>query len=436
MLHDQLPCAGCGLVCDDLCLNLPGAGGVPVTTTCGRAATFYREAWVSATQAMPLVDGASSDWPTAIGLARQILDISSRLWVTGLEVDAGTMRAALLLAEQRGATVLPDSVHSTDQLNLARQSAGWVGTTFSEARKRADCVIVLGSEIWDALPRFSERLLTVDSSGRLAPAHRHVFTVTSDARISDSVGGQLQRLGCYHHPIEHAEECLADALAELRFAFSKPTTGTISGGWLALAKQLQRSDYPVFIWEEGELSRRAGLAAILQLAGLVADLQLNRRAALLPCSASTGPGTAALVAQWTSGLRPPFLYSPGGPSLLTTDDQKWEPPSAGDAEIWLQTVGERRTPMETAAARIIVSPYPPPVRMSPREIYLPCSQPGIDGNGVVTRSDGSAALRLTSLRPSERRPASQLIDELSVRTAERPTISIVGQQKREKGKDA
>lgn len=151
----------CGILCDDLAISRD-AGGLKVRKNgCEKAKAGFERA-LAATSAQ--INGKPVSLADAIAEAAKLVKAAKLPIFGGLGTDVDGMRAVMAIADQAGGVV--DHALSDAQYRNFRvlQSTGWVMTTLTEARNRADMFVFLGSDIHTLHPRFFERVVTNERS--------------------------------------------------------------------------------------------------------------------------------------------------------------------------------------------------------------------------------------------------------------------------------
>src|SRR5690349_17139418 len=175
-------CPFCGLLCDDLLVESDQDTLRPVRGACERSqSAFARLGPAAVTRAAALVSGKRADYDVAIHTAAAILQASRRPLIGGLATDIEGMRAALSLARRIGA-VVDHAVSPVKYRNLhVLQDAGWITTTLSEVKNRADLLVLFGDGWYTRFPRFVERIVEPDTAMFGAPLVRRVILIDESA---------------------------------------------------------------------------------------------------------------------------------------------------------------------------------------------------------------------------------------------------------------
>lgn len=239
------------------------------------------------------IDGAPAALPDAIAAAARLLDASRQPLIAGLGTDVAGARSATALAQRIGAAI--DHVNADAvlrDLDVMRE-AGMMLTTPSEARLRADTLLLVGPgliEAWTELPG-------------------HLFGAT---RVPDDRGETRRRI-FWLCPGQWAQDddmitvigrdadALPALLAALRARVNGPATAAFPVSLQVLdelAGALRAARFGVAVWSAAQLDA----LAIEMLCGLVNDLNATTRFSGLPLA----PGDNALgvlqVCGWMTGF--------------------------------------------------------------------------------------------------------------------------------------
>src|SRR5262249_38814533 len=151
----------CGLICDDLVIETTAAAARVRAAGCKLSQQGFER---PAGDPTPRIDGQAVTLAAAVARAAEILAASRLPLFAGLATDHAGLPAALQLADRIGGSV--DHLGSAALFrNLpAQRDVGWIATTLSEVRNRADLVVVVGPDPSEAVPRFYERCVAFDET--------------------------------------------------------------------------------------------------------------------------------------------------------------------------------------------------------------------------------------------------------------------------------
>ena len=154
-LRRDVACPFCGLVCDDLEIEVAGQGLTVRRGACPISrAQFERPL---PTEAAAQAAGVPCDRDEAIAQAARILRQSRLPVFGGLATDVEGQRGALALADRLGGVVDHRGSRGLFSDLTALRDIGTMTTTLSEVRNRADLLLIVGPDPFPLVPRFLER---------------------------------------------------------------------------------------------------------------------------------------------------------------------------------------------------------------------------------------------------------------------------------------
>jgi len=146
----------CGTLPDDLTVERTDKGLKVLKNGCTKSVVGFER---KLPPASPQVKGKDVDLAKAIQEAAKLIGKAALPLYGGLATDVEGMRATMALAERSGGIV--DHALSEAQYRNFKilQTTGWITTTLTEARNRADLFIIAGSDIHKLHPRFFETIV-------------------------------------------------------------------------------------------------------------------------------------------------------------------------------------------------------------------------------------------------------------------------------------
>jgi formylmethanofuran dehydrogenase subunit B len=233
------------------------------------------------------IDGRSVQLQTACAEAARLLDASRLPVIAGLGTDIGGARAAISLARRLGAAI--DHMHADvllRDLDVVRD-AGMMMTTPTEARVRADVLLLAGPLPADAWPGLAIAAANSD---------RQIVWLCPGRARRDAGGAKVQTVG-------RDADVLPAIVAALRACVARRPVGALPVAAKALAAaaaRLQSARFGVAVWSAAALDA----LTIEMLCGLVKDLNATTRFSGLPLP----PGDNALgvmqACGWMTGFPP------------------------------------------------------------------------------------------------------------------------------------
>jgi len=405
----DVACPFCGLVCDDLEIVRDDNGLHVVKNGCEKAIAGFDR---NVDGAKPQVDGRDVDIGTAIQAATALIRKSSLPLYGGLGTDVDGIRAVMALADKSGGVV--DHALSEAQYRNFRvmQTRGWIMTTLTEARNRADVIIVVGSDIQKLHPRFFERIVNVDESlFSETPPKRTVYFIGKGLDQSAVKGPRIGEIITLPCEIDRVGEVIGALAAEIK---GTPVThDTVAGIPIAdiraLAERCQSSAYPVFVWAPPSLAFPNADLVVSTVSDLVKDLNVKGRAAGLALGGNEGSISAAAVASWQSGYPLRVSFASGKPDydFLRYSIPRMLANGEGDVLVWLASFTPDLGPPATKIPTVVLGT--PGLKLpNPPAVFIPVGTPGADHAGRIIRVDNVVSLPLRNLGRSNLPKASDI----------------------------
>ena len=403
----------CGTLCDDLAVERTAAGLKIVKNGCSQSVAGFER---KLPPASPSVNGKDVDLAKAIKEAAKLIGKAKLPLFGGLATDVGGMRAVMALAERAGGIV--DHALSEAQYRNFKilQTSGWMTTTLTETRNRADLIIFAGSDIHRLHPRFFERIVSPpDSMFDVTAPKRTVVFIGKDLDRSGAKGSQIGAviaLGCKDEAAAHIVALLRARLRGFRVTppmYSGVTLAEID----ALAERCKGAKYGVVVWAPPALNFPHAELAVEQFTGLVKDLNQHTRFAGLALGGAEGAITAAAVCTWISGYPLRVSYRSGAPDY---DPYRWAiarmlKDSEGDLLTWIASISPNLVPPPTKIPTIVLGTPGLALTATPA-VFIPVGTPGLDHAGRLIRVDNVVSLPLKDLGRAELPSAAHILSAI------------------------
>lgn len=401
MQFENVTCPHCGILCDDLSIDVNGSVLKPVNALDKHCMKAYEDAsFEESTLFSPIVDGENTSLNDAIKKASEILKSSKQTLVSGLIADVQSCREAVALTDKLQGVI--DHANGSGMIaNVAvMQRHGKVKTTLSEARNRADNVIIFGSEVLNRFPRFLDRILSpkktlsnnstinktitiIDSQTATKPKEfnqQNIQYLKLDALSLDSIIQNLQRV--VHANPEPSEQHDNDTQA-----------------LISIYQTILSSSYTTIVWNTGLFDSNMAEQTVQALTMVIRSIMKTHRCVGLPLGGSKGEITASQVATWQTGVPLPISFSTGAPihdPLLYNGMSMLENKEA-DCLVWVATYSPDDTPPKTDIPTIVIG-HPKMKMDNNSAVFIPVGVPGIDTRGLACRTDSVATLPLQKIR--------------------------------------
>ncbi|MGD9646645.1 MAG: formylmethanofuran dehydrogenase subunit B [Pirellulales bacterium] len=425
-------CLGCGCLCDDIDVVVaPDPAGHEQIAAARRACELGEKWFAVGQQREPAaqacrIAGQPATFDTAIERAAEILAAAQAPLIVGLAYSStATIRSALALAEQLGASI--DSMTGLRHAPavLAAQAIGEVTCTWGEIAARSDLVVCWGGDPATTHPRHFERY-SLEPASRFLPggrAERRFIVIddqrTATAELADDFihlqsGSDFDALWVLRALIQGIE--IEADVAQRATEVPLPT-------WLALAEQMKQARYGAMLF--GERLERLSLAHLTIEALLLLVRELNDHTRFVAHGFGS-PGNAAGCDEtftWTTGYPFAVDFARGFPRYDPDDGRAARRLARGEVDCVLTIGNDAIAALLSAAADhlrklpLVVLDWRETATRSAATVAFRTAQPGVAAGGTVYRSDGvPLALRpsLASTEPTE----LEVLAALSRRVAE------------------
>lgn len=393
-------CPACGLLCDDLSVNVQAAQLQVTEKGCTKSRAFFELPQVETT---PRIDGKPVSLESAVARAVEILHQSKHPLIGGLATDIHGMRAVMNLAGTARATMDHMNGYSSMRNLLVLQNSGWQTTTLTEVRNRVDLLVIIGTDIVSSFPRFFERMvwnqetLFGQDTGSREVVYLGGLDLDTSAGVSPS-GKLPEVLPC---DLERLPEVLAAlrAIAAGNPLQNQDIAGISVVALRKLAERLKAAKYGVIAWSATALDFPHAELAIQNITGLVADINKTTRCSGLPLSGNDGDVGAYNTGAWISGYPLRSSYRRDHPDYdpYHYDSKRLLGEGETDALVWINSYSPKRLPPDNTLPNIVIG-HPATQFAEEPAVFIPVATPGIEIKGIQFRSDSSVALPLKSLR--------------------------------------
>ncbi|MGI9403790.1 MAG: formylmethanofuran dehydrogenase [Hyphomicrobium sp.] len=448
-LFENVTCPFCGILCDDLEISRTGSTLKVLKNGCERAHGGFERTLPKAT---PMVKGKAVELHQAIEAAAALIKKAQLPLYGGVATDVDGVRAALSIADRSGGVI--DHALSEGQFRNLKvlQSSGWIMSTLTEARNRADLFVIVGTDVHKLHGRFFERVVcTPESMFEEQPSKRTVVFIgrgldasaATGPRIDevitlpcklDKVGDVLAALrarlrGTDLKALETANEAtqatsestrsgfLSALLPQQHTAKTSPSPGphAIDGVSLAdidaLAERCKNARYGVMVWAPPGLNFPNADLTVQLISDVVKDLNVTTRFAGLSLGGNDGVVSGAAVGAWQTGYPLRLSYANGKPDydLYRYSIGRMLVEKEGDLLVWIATISPDIVPPETNLPTIVLGTPGLKLKKMP-DVFIPVGTPGVDHAGVLVRCDNVVSLPLKNLN---RAPLPRAADVLA-----------------------
>ncbi len=353
--------------------------------------------------ATALVDGKPAGLATAIGRAGEILRAARRPLLISAGTDVAGMRVLTELAERCGGIVDHANGDALFRNLRVLQNTGWISTTLTEVRNRADLLVVAGPDVSGRFPRFFERCYGEFETLFDVGERRLWFLGEMPDDLPAALRKRTHSLAV--DPARFAELfSVLRALLGGRALEAKTVAGVPIEKLSGLLEHMLAARYGVLTWAAADLAFAHADLAIQSMCELVRALNSETRFSVLPLGGSEGDLTALQVTAWQTGFPVPVDFSSGAPARDSVQHDE------SDALVFVSALDATRTPPTGRIPSIMLGRAG--MRADGCSVFIPVSVPGLNHAGHLYRADSVVAIHLRKLVGSALPSAAQALQHI------------------------
>jgi len=407
----DVPCPFCSLICDDLVIQNKEGKLTVKENGCAKAKAHFAQ---PLPDVKPTLKGKSCSIDEALEAAAKILKQSSQPLIAGLGTDIGGMRSVMHLADNIGATI--DHMHSDGAIRntLVLQDLGWIMTTMSEIKNRADFIIFAGTDASN-YARFFERIIW-NKDSLFSSAKKRKLVYIGD-KLNTSKGkspeGKLPTvLKCEQEEINEIISVLHAIIAGNKIQPQK-IAGISLTTLQKLAKQMEEAKYGVIVWAPGELNFPHAELTIQSICELVKYLTRTTRFAGFTLAGGDGVMSANNVSAWQSGFPLRVNFSKGFPrhDVGRNSTKNLLKNKEVDVLVWISSFSSDTKPPKAKIPTVVLATPETKLNFKP-DVFIPVATPGVDHSGQLIRTDNVVSLPLKKLRESKYISVSDILNRI------------------------
>ncbi len=401
--YDCIACPFCGLHCDDLVVSTKGGEVRVVENGCTLAKAGFER---TRPQASPQIGGKDATLDAAINAALTHIKSATLPLFGGLGTDVEGMRAIMALADKAGGVVDHALSAGLYRNTGVLQTKGWFMSTLSEARNRADLIVIVGADLSELHPRFFERILSPAETmfGSDTDKRTIVLIGAGDGAAAKITGGRIGDLIDIPCPPDQLPAVLGNLRAVLKDVPHGSTAANVSAEQLrSLADRMKAASYGVVVWAPQALEFDGADLVVQMISDIVRDMNKTTRFAGLSLGGNDGGASAAAVCSWQSGYPLRVSFASGAPDYdpYRYDMTRMLSAGEGDLLFWVSSINPHvNGPPATSIPTIVLGTPGIALDRTP-DVFIPVGTPGIDHSGRLVRCDNVVSLPLRQLRTSE-----------------------------------
>jgi formylmethanofuran dehydrogenase subunit B len=355
------------------------------------------------------IDGAPADLSAAAAAAARLLDASRQPLIAGLGADVAGARAAAALAQRLGAAV--DHMHGEALLRDldAMREAGAMLIAPSEARVRADTVLLAGPGVGQRESPLSQYVLGTAAAGGVS--ERRIFWLCPGADP-----GPANKIAVIGRRAGELPALLAALRARVnsRPAGGGPVSVQVLDG---LADSLKGAKFGIAMWSAAQLDA----LTIEMLCGLVDDLNAATRFSGLPVPPGDNAAGVQQVCSWTMGFP---VRTAWGRSVPEHDPWQYRAArlvdsSETDCVLWISAYQAAAPDWKGDPPTIALAPAGAKFAKPPR-VHIAVGAPGRDHDGVEHHPILGSFAAMTAANPGMTLSVAAAIDTITAHLSTGP----------------
>ena len=408
----DVTCPFCGILCDDLVIQNQSEKLKILENGCPKAMAAFEK---DVPKHNPKIKGKNASLDNAIDAICRILKKSRTPLIAGLGSDAGGMRQVMHLADKTGAVL--DHMHGNALIRntLVLQDLGWITTTMSEIRNRADLIIFAGTDATN-FPRFFERAIwNKHSLFNLKNDNRQIVYIGDNLNTKAGKNPNGKRptvLNCKMEQIGEIFSSLHALVSGVKLDV-KEVAGIKIKTLEILAEKMKSAKYGVIVWSPAELNIPHAELAIQNFTEVAKYLTRVTRFTGFSLAGNDGATTANAVCAWQSGYPLRVNFNKGYPDY---DAHRYSTRNVlknkeVDALLWISSFSSNINSPRASIPTIVLGTPDTKLNFRP-DVFIPVSTPGVDHTGQLFRTDSVVALPLKQVRQSPYESVNSILKQV------------------------
>ncbi len=422
---DNVVCAFCGCVCDDLSVTVEAGQVTGVKRACALGKAWLMSHSAETDRPVALVDGQSADLDAAIDVAAKILTEAHYPLIYGLSSTyCEAQRQAVALADRLQATIDCCTSVCHGPSGMAMQSVGEPTCTLGEVKNRADLLIYWGANPAESHPRHFTRYSSMPK-GYFRPTGRKERTVvlidvrpTPTARAADMFlqirpGTDFEVIWALR-ALVRGQEIEESAVAD---------TGLTLEQLQDLAERMKSCQYGVVLGGQGLTQSRGKHLNTAAVFLLVRDLYAHTKFAVIPMRGHGNVTGIDAVLAWQTGYPFGVNFSRGYPRFNPGEYTAVDVLSRGEADAALVVASDpvavfpRRAIERLKQIPLIALDTHESATTKVAKVVFTTATTGVHAEGTLYRMDG-IPLRTRAVLPSRYPNDEEVLSRLLTRVTQ------------------
>ena len=406
----NLVCPFCSIHCDDISVTTTNDQYKvhQKNTICAKKIESYN--LNNKSLVMPMIGKKVVKLSEALKQISNLIEGHNETLILNHGVELAGLRSILNFASQRNCII--DHVGSKflyQNIGVV-QRTGYMATSLTETKNRADTIIVFGNEIFNKTPRLIDKVL-VPKDSLCAKSKKEIILVGDfSEKIVKTIKGK-----CNITNIKLDLNLINDFLKLLAANDLKSMKGLKKSELTKIKNILAKSKYLVATWTASDFIKTLNPNKIIaSICKHIVDLNVSSRAACMPISGILADATSSQALTWMTGFPSRIKHIDGTfkHDRNAFDSQKLIDEKNVDVVIHVSTINSEKLQINKNITNIVLG-HPNTSFTSTPDIFIPVGIPGIDYEGIMFRTDNVVSVALKNIRDIKLPSAQNILDNLA-----------------------
>ena len=408
----DLVCPFCSLHCDDVKVSTDGKTFKIHDKNLTCAKKVEKNNIYKSSSIFPTINGKASNLSNAITKIKKHISGHQELLILNHGVELSGLRAILGLASQYGGII--DHVNSEtlfQNLNLLQRS-GYMATSLTEIKNRADVIIIFGNKIFEKSPRLLEKVLQTKNSLCTDTRKKEIILVGSfSSKIIKDIkkSSRVTNIKVNLDMIPSFLDSLSD---DERY---KKINGLSENDLIKIKKIISNAKYLVAVWTNSDFALTSNPEMIINsISKYIIAYNKDKRGACSPIAGSLGDVTSSQAIAWMTGFasRVKFIGNTFKHDRVAYNNKVLIDNQNVDTIIHISTLTSNKIKLDKRCFNIVLG-HPNSSFSSVPDIFIPVGIPGIDYDGIMFRTDNVVSVALKKIREIKLPSTVDIINRLT-----------------------
>ncbi|MEC7864848.1 MAG: hypothetical protein VX890_02925 [Pseudomonadota bacterium] len=408
----DLVCPFCSLHCDDIQVSISGNRFKVNNKNLICTKKIEKSNIKSSSQILPEINSKTSTLSDALKAIKKKLSDHKEILLLNHGVDLSGLRSMLSFATKYNCII--DHINSKtlfQNLNLMQRS-GYMATSLTEIKNRADIIIVFGNKIFEKSPRLLEKVLQSKNSLCTDVKKKEIilignFNSSTFKHIKNNSKVTNIKLDLDKIP-SLMKLLISNEAVENLEVLSKTDLNRIK-------KLISKSKYLVATWTNSDFSAAKNPEMIINaISKYIISYNIKKRGACAPIAGSLGDITSSQALAWMTGFasRIKFTGTTFQHDRISYDSNILIENNNVDVIVHISTLNLNKIKLNKNIYNIVIG-HPNSVFDHKPDIFIPVGVPGVDYDGIMFRTDNVVSVALKNIRDIKLPTTENIINKLS-----------------------